>query len=123
TIGGASCKGSLRAVNPATGKFIWEHCMKQGPVVALLRWFRVWLLLEREIHLLWLLHQMGILFLLSLIQIVILISIDLRLSRMAFSILGISTVSFTRLGPEHARHTPTRATLAPTRLANDAREA
>ncbi len=33
TIGGASCKGSLRAVNPATGKFIWEHCMKHGPVV------------------------------------------------------------------------------------------
>ncbi len=32
-IGGASCKGSLRAVNPATGKFMWEHCMKQGPVV------------------------------------------------------------------------------------------
>jgi len=72
--------------------------------------------LEREIHLLWLLHQMGILSLLSLIQIVITISMDLRLFRMAFSILGISTVSFTRLGLEQERHTPTWATQAsPTR--------
>src|SRR6266581_1696905 len=55
---------------------------------------------------------MGILFLLSLIQIVFPISMGLRLFRMAFSILGISTVSFTRLGLEQARHTPTRATQA-----------
>ena len=33
TIGGVSCQGSLRAVNPATGTFIWEHCMTQGPVL------------------------------------------------------------------------------------------
>jgi polyvinyl alcohol dehydrogenase (cytochrome) len=33
TIGKVSCKGSLRAVNPATGRFIWEHCMQQGPVL------------------------------------------------------------------------------------------
>ena len=33
TVGGTSCKGSLRAVNPATGAFIWEHCMAQGPVL------------------------------------------------------------------------------------------
>ena len=33
TIGGASCQGSLRAVNPATGTFLWEHCMTQGPVL------------------------------------------------------------------------------------------
>ncbi len=33
TIAGASCKGSVRAVSPATGKFIWEHCLKDGPVL------------------------------------------------------------------------------------------
>ncbi len=33
TIGGVGCKGSLRALNPATGAFIWEHCMKDGPVL------------------------------------------------------------------------------------------
>lgn len=34
TIGGASCKGSLRALSPATGKFKWEHCLTDGPVLA-----------------------------------------------------------------------------------------
>ena len=33
TIGGASRQGSVRAVNPATGTFLWEHCMTQGPVL------------------------------------------------------------------------------------------
>lgn len=34
TIKGTSCKGGLRAVNPATGAFIWEHCMLVGPILA-----------------------------------------------------------------------------------------
>ncbi|HEU5441791.1 MAG TPA: PQQ-binding-like beta-propeller repeat protein [Ktedonobacterales bacterium] len=33
TINGQSCKGSVRALNPATGAFIWEHCMLSGPVL------------------------------------------------------------------------------------------
>ena len=33
TISGVSCKGSVRALDPATGKFIWEHCLKDGPVL------------------------------------------------------------------------------------------
>lgn len=33
TIGGVNCAGSLRALNPATGSFIWEHCMLAGPVL------------------------------------------------------------------------------------------
>ena len=33
TISGIACKGSLRALNPATGAFIWEHCMRDGPVL------------------------------------------------------------------------------------------
>lgn len=33
TIAGVGCAGSLRALNPATGGFIWEHCMKAGPVL------------------------------------------------------------------------------------------
>lgn len=32
TIGGANCPGSLRALNPATGDFIWEHCLTDGGV-------------------------------------------------------------------------------------------
>ena len=32
TIGGQSCKGSLRALNPANGSFIWEHCLIDGQV-------------------------------------------------------------------------------------------
>jgi hypothetical protein len=33
TIGGVSCKGSLRGLSPVTGKFIWEHCLQDGPVL------------------------------------------------------------------------------------------
>ncbi|MEO8974001.1 MAG: PQQ-binding-like beta-propeller repeat protein [Ktedonobacteraceae bacterium] len=33
TINGASCLGGLRAVNPANGSFIWEHCMTGGPIL------------------------------------------------------------------------------------------
>lgn len=33
TINGASCAGSLRALDPATGAFRWEHCMQDGPVL------------------------------------------------------------------------------------------
>jgi len=33
TINGTSCQGSLRALNPATGAFLWQHCMADGPVV------------------------------------------------------------------------------------------
>lgn len=32
TISGASCKGSVRALNPASGAFIWESCLT-GPVL------------------------------------------------------------------------------------------
>ena len=34
TIGGASCKGSVRALYPSTGHFKWEHCVNDGPVLA-----------------------------------------------------------------------------------------
>lgn len=34
TINGSSCKGSLRALNPANGSFVWEHCFIDGPVLA-----------------------------------------------------------------------------------------
>lgn len=33
TINGASCAGGLRAVNPANGSYIWEHCMTSGPIL------------------------------------------------------------------------------------------
>ena len=33
TINGSSCLGSLRALNPATGAFLWEHCLSSGPVL------------------------------------------------------------------------------------------
>lgn len=33
TIKGQSCQGSLRALNPNNGNFIWEHCMQAGPVL------------------------------------------------------------------------------------------
>jgi outer membrane protein assembly factor BamB len=33
TIHGQACQGSLRAVNPATGAYIWEKCMMDGPVL------------------------------------------------------------------------------------------
>lgn len=32
TIGNTDCHGSLRALNPATGASIWEHCLQDGPV-------------------------------------------------------------------------------------------
>ncbi len=34
TIAGKSCKGSLRALNPASGAFIWEDCLNDGGVLA-----------------------------------------------------------------------------------------
>ena len=34
SISGKSCKGSLRALNPATGKFIWQDCLNDGGVLA-----------------------------------------------------------------------------------------
>ncbi len=33
TINGSSCLGSVNAINPTTGSFIWQHCMADGPVV------------------------------------------------------------------------------------------
>ena len=33
SINGSACPGSLRALNPATGAFIWQHCMKNGAVI------------------------------------------------------------------------------------------
>lgn len=33
TIKGVSCKGSLDALNPATGAFKWQHCLNDGPVL------------------------------------------------------------------------------------------
>ena len=32
TISGKNCKGSLRALNPATGAIIWQDCFNDGPV-------------------------------------------------------------------------------------------
>lgn len=32
TINGTSCKGGLRAVNPASGAFIWQDCLSQNPM-------------------------------------------------------------------------------------------
>ncbi|MDQ2713810.1 MAG: PQQ-binding-like beta-propeller repeat protein [Chloroflexota bacterium] len=32
-IGGQSCAGGLRALNPATGAIIWAHCLLSGPVL------------------------------------------------------------------------------------------
>jgi outer membrane protein assembly factor BamB len=32
TIGGKNCQGSLRALNPATGAFIWQDCFLDGPI-------------------------------------------------------------------------------------------
>jgi hypothetical protein len=32
-INGQSCKGAVRAVNPATGAFIWQACLNEGPVL------------------------------------------------------------------------------------------
>ncbi len=33
TINGKSCKGSVDAINPTNGSFIWRHCMQDGPVL------------------------------------------------------------------------------------------
>ena len=33
-INGVKCKGSVRALDPATGAFLWEHCFVNGPVLA-----------------------------------------------------------------------------------------
>lgn len=33
TINGTNCKGSIRAIYPATGNFKWEHCLNGGPVL------------------------------------------------------------------------------------------
>lgn len=34
TIKGTSCAGSLRAINPATGAYIWQTCFSDGPIIA-----------------------------------------------------------------------------------------
>jgi outer membrane protein assembly factor BamB len=34
TIGGKSCKGSMRALNPANGSFTWQDCLNDGNVLA-----------------------------------------------------------------------------------------
>ncbi len=33
TIGGNTCPGGLRALDPVTGAFLWERCMVDGPVL------------------------------------------------------------------------------------------
>lgn len=33
TINGITCPGSLSALDPATGAFVWRHCMQSGPVL------------------------------------------------------------------------------------------
>ena len=33
TINGTVCKGSVNALNPATGAFKWQHCLQSGPVL------------------------------------------------------------------------------------------
>jgi outer membrane protein assembly factor BamB len=32
TISGTACKGAVRALNPATGAFEWQHCLAAGPI-------------------------------------------------------------------------------------------
>ncbi len=34
TIKGKSCAGSVRAINPATGAYIWQACFTDGPIIA-----------------------------------------------------------------------------------------
>ena len=34
TISGSSCKGSVSELDPASGAFIWRHCLNDGPVLA-----------------------------------------------------------------------------------------
>ena len=33
SIGGSSCMGGVRKVNPDNGSYLWEHCMGNGPVL------------------------------------------------------------------------------------------
>jgi outer membrane protein assembly factor BamB len=33
TITGRRCKGGVRALNPARGSILWQHCMQSGPVL------------------------------------------------------------------------------------------
>jgi outer membrane protein assembly factor BamB len=33
TISGVACQGSVDAINPANGSFIWRHCLKDGSVL------------------------------------------------------------------------------------------
>ncbi len=33
TIAGTACAGAVRALNPATGAFLWQHCLTAGPVL------------------------------------------------------------------------------------------
>ncbi len=33
-INGTKCRGSVRALDPATGAFLWEHCLTDGTVLA-----------------------------------------------------------------------------------------
>ena len=34
TIGGKKCQGSLNAINPNNGSFLWQYCFTDGPVLA-----------------------------------------------------------------------------------------
>ncbi|TMB86666.1 MAG: hypothetical protein E6J45_13520 [Chloroflexi bacterium] len=34
TINSVSCKGALRATNPANGSYVWQDCLSDGPVLA-----------------------------------------------------------------------------------------
>ena len=34
TIARKSCKGSLRALNPATGTYVWQDCLNDGNILA-----------------------------------------------------------------------------------------
>ena len=34
TINATACKGSVQAVNPATGAYLWQRCLNDGAVLA-----------------------------------------------------------------------------------------
>ena len=34
TVGGKKCQGSLNAINPDNGNFLWQYCFTDGPVLA-----------------------------------------------------------------------------------------
>ena len=36
TLNGTACKGSVSAVNPANGAYLWRHCLMSGPVLGAL---------------------------------------------------------------------------------------